>query len=411
MNTTLQQFNVEKIRTDFPILQQEVHGKPLVYLDNAATSQTPTVVIEALQKYYREYNSNVHRGVHRLSHIATDAYEGAREKVRRFLNASSLQEIIFTKGTTDGINLLASSIGRGLIKPGDEIVISAMEHHSNIVPWQLMCEDRGARLRVIPINDDGEIIFEAYEDLLNERTKLVSIVHTSNSLGTVNPLRQIIDLAHNKNVPVLVDGAQAVPHTAVDLRALDCDFFVFSSHKVFGPTGVGVLYGKKEWLEKLPPYQGGGDMILNVTFAGTKFNELPYKFEAGTPNIADVIGLGVALDYVQQIGYDAISSWENELIQYALKRLQEIEGLRFIGNAKHRAGAISFVLENIHPHDIGTILDREGVAVRTGHHCTQPVMQCFKVPATTRASFAFYNTKEEIDLLIKALYKVIEMFS
>ncbi|KAA3660901.1 MAG: cysteine desulfurase [Calditrichaeota bacterium] len=411
MNTALHPLDVEKIRTEFPILQQEVHGKPLVYLDNAATSQKPIVVIDAIQDYYLKYNSNVHRGVHRLSQLASDAYEETRETIRQFLNASSLQEIIFTKGTTDGINLLAASIGRGMIKPGDEIIISAMEHHSNIVPWQMMCEDRGAKLRVIPINDDGEILFEAYEEMLNERTKLVSIVHTSNSLGTVNPLREIIDLAHSKNIPVLVDGAQAVPHTKVDVQALDCDFFVFSSHKVFGPTGVGVLYGKKEWLKKLPPYQGGGDMILHVTFEKTKFNELPYKFEAGTPNIADVIGLGVALQYVQKIGYDAISEWENDLIQYALHRLQEIEGMRFVGNAKHRAGAISFVLGDIHPHDVGTILDREGVAVRTGHHCTQPVMQRFKVPATTRASFAFYNTKEEIDQLMNALHKVIEMFA
>ncbi|MCA9732237.1 MAG: cysteine desulfurase [Deferribacteres bacterium] len=403
--------DIEKFRKDFPILQQKVHGKPLVYLDNAATSQTPKIVIDAIQEYYLKYNSNVHRGVHRLSQLASEAYEETREIVQDFLNANSVQEVIFTKGTTDGINLLASSIGRGLIREGDEIIISAMEHHSNIVPWQIMCEDRGAKLRVIPINDDGEIIFEAFEGLLNERTKLVSIVHTSNSLGTVNPLREIIDLAHKKGVPVLVDGAQAVPHTKIDVQDLDCDFFVFSGHKVYGPTGVGVLYGKKAWLEKLPPYQGGGDMILNVTFEKTKFNELPYKFEAGTPNIADVIGLGVALNYVQKIGYDKISAWENELMWYARNRLQEIDGLRFIGNAKHRAGAISFVIENVHPHDIGTILDREGIAVRTGHHCTQPVMQRFKVPATTRASFAFYNTKEEIDQLINALHKVIEFFA
>lgn len=411
MNSTLQQIDIEKFRKDFPILQQKVHGKPLVYLDNAATSQTPKIVIDAIQEYYLKYNSNVHRGVHRLSQLASEAYEETREIVQDFLNANSVQEVIFTKGTTDGINLLASSIGRGLIREGDEIIISAMEHHSNIVPWQIMCEDRGAKLRVIPINDDGEIIFEAFEGLLNERTKLVSIVHTSNSLGTVNPLREIIDLAHKKGVPVLVDGAQAVPHTKIDVQDLDCDFFVFSGHKVYGPTGVGVLYGKKAWLEKLPPYQGGGDMILNVTFEKTKFNELPYKFEAGTPNIADVIGLGVALNYVQKIGYDKISAWENELMWYARNRLQEIDGLRFIGNAKHRAGAISFVIENVHPHDIGTILDREGIAVRTGHHCTQPVMQRFKVPATTRASFAFYNTKEEIDQLINALHKVIEFFA
>lgn len=396
MNSTLQQIDIEKFRKDFPILQQKVHGKPLVYLDNAATSQTPKIVIDAIQEYYLKYNSNVHRGVHRLSQLASEAYEETREIVQDFLNANSVQEVIFTKGTTDGINLLASSIGRGLIREGDEIIISAMEHHSNIVPWQIMCEDRGAKLRVIPINDDGEIIFEAFEGLLNERTKLVSIVHTSNSLGTVNPLREIIDLAHKKGVPVLVDGAQAVPHTKIDVQDLDCDFFVFSGHKVYGPTGVGVLYGKKAWLEKLPPYQGGGDMILNVTFEKTKFNELPYKFEAGTPNIADVIGLGVALNYVQKIGYDKISAWENELMWYARNRLQEIDGLRFIGNAKHRAGAISFVIENVHPHDIGTILDREGIAVRTGHHCTQPVMQRFKVPATTRASLHFTIRKKKL---------------
>ncbi len=403
--------DIEKIRADFPILQQKVRGKPLVYLDSAATSQKPRVVIEALNNYYQAQNANVHRGVYYLSEIATNAYEGTRVRIKDAINASSIKEIIFVRGTTEGINLVASSYGRKNVKAGDEIIISAMEHHSNIVPWQMLCEEAGAKLRVIPINDDGELSVEEFEKLLNSKTKLVAVAHTSNSLGTINPIKRLIDLAHDKNVPVLVDGAQAVPHGKIDVKKLGCDFFVFSSHKAFGPTGVGVLYAKEAILEKMPPYQGGGDMIKSVTFEKTIYNDLPHRFEAGTPDIAGVIGLGKALEYMAGVGYENIAAYEHELLNYATAALSAIKTLRIIGTAQEKAAVISFVLEGIHPHDVGTILDRDGIAVRTGHHCTQPVMERFKVPATSRASLAFYNTKAEIDLLVKGLHNVINLMS
>lgn len=404
-------FDVEKIREDFPILRQKVRGKPLVYLDNAATSQKPQAVIEALSHYYQAENANIHRGVYYLSELATNAYEGSRRKVKEALNANSIKEIVFVRGATEGINLVASSYGRKHFKAGDEIVISAMEHHSNIVPWQMLGEETGAKLRVIPINDDGELIVEEFEKLLNKRTKLVAIGHTSNSLGTINPVKRLVDIAHDRNVPVLVDGAQALPHGQIDVKKLGCDFFVFSSHKAFGPTGVGVLYAKEALLEKMAPYQGGGDMIKSVTFEKTLYNDLPYRFEAGTPNIAGVIGLGKALDYVAGIGYDQITAYEHELLNYATATLSTIKPLRIIGTAQEKAAVISFVLEGIHPHDVGTILDRDGIAVRTGHHCTQPVMERFKIPATSRASLAFYNTKTEIDLLVKGIQNVIKLMN
>jgi cysteine desulfurase / selenocysteine lyase len=403
-------FAVERIRNDFPILKQQVHGKPLVYLDNAATSQKPQVVIDTVTQYYLAQNSNVHRGVHFLSEQATQAFEGARAKVARFLNASNAREVIFVRGATEGINLVAQSYGRTFIKAGDEILISAMEHHSNIVPWQMLCEQVGARLRVLPFNHDGELLLDEYERLLNERTKFVSVVHVSNALGTINPIKQIIAMAHRRGIPVLVDGAQAVPHMRVDVQDLDCDFYAFSGHKLFGPTGIGVLYGKADLLEAMPPYQGGGDMISAVTFEKTHYNTLPYKFEAGTPDIAGVIGLGVAIDYLSEIGLDAITAYEHELLAYATDALSTIKGVRIIGTAREKAGVLSFVLDGIHAHDIGTILDHEGIAIRAGHHCAMPVMQRFGVPATARASLAFYNTKEEVDALIRAIHKVIEVF-
>ena len=403
-------FAVERIRNDFPILKQQVHGKPLVYLDNAATSQKPQVVIDTVTQYYLAQNSNVHRGVHFLSEQATQAFEGARAKVARFLNASNAREVIFVRGATEGINLVAQSYGRTFIKAGDEILISAMEHHSNIVPWQMLCEQIGARLRVIPFNYDGELFLDEYERLLNEWTKLVAVVQVSNALGTINPIKQIIEMAHRRGIPVLVDGAQAVPHMRVDVQALDCDFYAFSGHKLFGPTGIGVLYGKADLLEAMPPYQGGGDMISAVTFEKTHYNTLPYKFEAGTPDIAGVIGLGVAIDYLSEIGLDAITAYEHELLAYATDALSTIKGVRIIGTAREKAGVLSFVLDGIHAHDIGTILDHEGIAIRAGHHCAMPVMQRFGVPATARASLAFYNTKEEVDALIRAIHKVIEVF-
>jgi len=409
--TQKREFDVHNIRKDFSILQREVHGKPLVYLDNAATSQKPQVVLDTLYRYYSSQNSNIHRGVHHLSETATLEYESARQKVQKALNASSEKEIIFVRGTTEAINLVANTYGRTNIKAGDEILISTMEHHSNIVPWQLLCETTGAHLKIIPINDDGEIIFEEYEKLLSERTKLVAVVHISNSLGTINPVQQMIEAAHARNVPVLLDGAQAAPHQRVDVQALDCDFYTLSGHKVFGPTGIGVLYAKEELLEAMPPYQGGGDMIRSVTFEKTTFNELPNKFEAGTPNIAGAIGLGAALDYVEKVGYSAIERHELELLRYATDRLNQLDGLRIIGTARNKASVVSFVLQEVHPHDVGTILDREGIAIRTGHHCTQPLMQRFGVPATSRASFAFYNTKEEVDKLAAALERVIGMFA
>ena len=396
-------------RHHFPLLRQRVNGKPLVYFDNAATSQKPQVVIDTLMRYYEEENSNIHRGVHYLSERATQAYEAARVKVQHFLNAAHHREIIFVRGTTEGINLVSSTYGPMKVGPGDEILISTMEHHSNIVPWQILCEKTGGVLRVIPINDAGEIILGEYEKLLTPRTKIVALTHVSNALGTINPVRKMIDLAHAQGIPVLIDGAQAVPHMKVDVRELDADFYTFSAHKMFGPTGVGILYGKTKLLDAMPPYQGGGDMIKSVTFEKTIYNDLPYKFEAGTHSIAGGIGLGAAIDYMNELDMAGVAAFEQELLSYATRLVGEIPGLRIIGTAREKAGVLSFVIEGIHPHDIGTILDDEGIAIRTGHHCAQPVMQRFGVPATARASFAFYNTKEEIDVFIGALRKVIEV--
>jgi cysteine desulfurase/selenocysteine lyase len=403
-------FDLGKIRKDFPILSEKVHGKDLCYLDNAATTHKPKSVIDALSKYYETINSNVHRGVHTLSELATNSYEGSREIVENFINASSEKEIIFTRGTTESINLVAQTFGRQNLNEGDEVLITGMEHHSNIVPWQMICEEKKAKLKVVPINKEGELLFEEFEKLINEKTKIVSVVYVSNSLGTINPVKKIIEKAHSLGVPVLLDGAQAVQHLKVDVQELDCDFFAFSGHKIYGPTGIGILYGKKELFESMPPYQGGGDMISKVTFEKTTYNELPYKFEAGTPNIADAIGLGKAIDYIKGIGIDEIASYEKELLAYATEKLSEIDGLRIIGRAKDKCSVISFVFDDIHPHDIGTFLDFDGVAVRTGHHCTQPVMDRFNIPATTRASFAMYNTKEEVDVLANSLKKVLEVF-
>ena len=404
-------FEVARVREDFPILKQQVHGKPLVYLDNAATSQKPQVVLDTLEHYYSTENANVHRGVHSLSQQATQDYEAARGKIRQLLNASDDREIIFVRGATEGINLVAQSYGRQNVGEGDEIIISAMEHHSNIVPWQILCQERGAHLRVIPMNDDGELLMDEYEKLLGSRTKLVSVVHLSNSLGTINPIDQIIEMAHSRGVPVLVDGAQSTPHMMIDVRKMDCDFFVFSGHKLYGPTGIGALYGKAGLLEAMPPYQSGGDMIKSVTFEKTTYNSLPYKFEAGTPNIGGAIGLGAAIDYITDIGMDRMSAYEHDLLKYGTERLSTISGLQLIGTAREKADILSFVLRDIHPHDIGTILDNEGIAIRTGHHCTQPVMDHFGIPATARASLAFYNTREDIDALVRGIDKVIEVFS
>ena len=404
-------FDAEKIRADFPVLQQLVNGKPLVYLDNGATSQKPQAVIDEIVRYYTTENANVHRGVHTLSQNATEDYENARAKLRGLLNAADDHEIIYTSGTTQSINIVAQSYGRQNIGEGDEIIVSNMEHHSNIVPWQMLCEEKRAVLRVVPIDDAGELLMDEYERMLSPRTKLVSITHVSNALGTILPVEQIIELAHTQGVPVLLDGAQAVPHMAVDVRKLDCDFYVFSGHKLFGPTGTGVLYGKAELLDAMPPVQGGGEMIKSVTFEKTIYNDLPYKFEAGTPNIAGAVGLGAAVDYVQSIGYEAFAAHEEELLEYGAKALESIGGLRIIGTSPRKAGILSFVMEDIHPHDIGTILDAEGIAVRTGHHCAQPVMQRFQIPATARASLAMYNTKEDIDALVRGIDRVIEVFS
>ena len=403
-------FEVQKIRDDFPILQQRVHGKPLVYFDNAATTQKPQVVIDTLWRYYTADNANIHRGVHLLSQRATQDYEDSRVKVQRFINAALAREVIFVRGATEGINLVAQTYGRKHVQAGDEIILSAMEHHSNIVPWQMLCEEKGARLRVVPIDDDGDILLEEYEKLLGPRTKLVSVVHVSNALGTVNPIRQIIEMAHRQNVPVLVDGAQAVPHFRVDVRDLDCDFYVFSGHKVYGPTGIGIVYGKADLLEAMPPYQGGGDMISSVTFEKTTYNTLPYKFEAGTPHIAGAIGLGAAIDYLNGVGLDRIAAHEKELLAYATNAISGIPGLRIIGTAKEKAGVLSFVLDDIHPHDIGQVLDDQGIAIRAGHHCAMPVMKRLGVPATARVSMAFYNTKQEIDTLVGAIQKIREVF-
>ncbi len=403
--------DVERIRQDFPILHQEINGKPLVYLDNAATSQKPKQVIEALDNYYQQDNANIHRGVHTLSERATADYEQARGKVRDFINASSEKEIIFVRGATEGINLIAQSYGRTNLKPGDEIIISTMEHHSNIVPWQLLCEQTGAVLKIIPINDDGELIMEEFDKLLGPKTKIVSVVHISNALGTINPVQHIIDRAHEHNAVAIIDGAQAAPHADVDVQALDCDFYVFSGHKLFGPTGIGVLYGKTHLLEAMPPWQGGGDMIKMVSLEKTMYADLPYKFEAGTPHIAGVIGLGAAIDYVNTIGLDVIAAYEHDLLEYATAKASGVEGLRLIGTAKKKVSILSFIMEGVHPHDIGTILDHEGVAIRTCHHCAMPVMTHFNVPATARASFAFYNTFEEVDRLIEAMEKAREVFA
>jgi cysteine desulfurase/selenocysteine lyase len=403
--------DVEKIRRDFPILARDVRGKKLVYLDNAATSQKPRVVIDALSRYYEQENANIHRGVHFLSELATAEHERARQTVRSFINAADAKEIVFVRGTTEAINLVAQTYGRVHVGAGDEVLITAMEHHSNIVPWQLLCEEKGAKLRVAPINDDGELLLEEFAKLLTPRTKIVAVAHVSNALGTVNPLRQIIQLAHQKNIPVLVDGAQAVPHMKVDVQALDCDLYAFSSHKMFGPTGMGVLYGKASLLEAMPPYQGGGEMISSVTFERTTYNKLPFKFEAGTPNIAGAIALGTAIEYLNEIGMNKITAYEHELLEYATIKVSAIPGVRLIGTAKEKAGVLSFVIEGIHPHDVGTILDQEGIAIRTGHHCAQPIMDRFGIPATARASFAFYNTKEEVDALANGILKVQEVFA
>jgi len=404
-------FDVDKVREDFPVLKQRIHGKPLVYLDSAATAQKPLAVIDAIRKFYEVDCANIHRGVHELSQRSTAAYEETRTKAKRFLNARAKNEVIFVRGTTEGINLVASSWGRKNVREGDEIVISALEHHSNIVPWQMLCEEKGAKLRVIPMNDRGELLLEEYEKLLGPRTRMVAVGHISNALGTVNPVRQIVEMAHRAGALALIDGAQAAPHMKIDVQALDADFYAFSGHKVFGPTGIGILYGKARLLNAMPPYQGGGDMIKTVTFEKTVYADLPYKFEAGTPSIAGGIGLGAAFDYVTRIGLDKIAAYEHELLVYGTEALSRIPGLRIVGTARDKAAVLSFVIDGIHPHDIGTVLDRQGIAVRTGHHCAQPVMDRFGVPATTRASLAFYNTVAEIDALAAGLAKVKEIFS
>jgi cysteine desulfurase/selenocysteine lyase len=401
---------VDRIRKDFPILQQEVHGRRLVYLDNAATTQKPQAVLDALRTYYESDNANVHRGVHLLSERATEAYESARDHIRQFLNARERREIVFVRGATEGINLVAQTYGRRAIGPGDEVLITGLEHHSNIVPWQMVCDEKGARLRVVPLTDTGDVELDHYERLLGERTRLVAVAHVSNALGTILPVRRMVELAHRRGVPVLVDGAQGLPHLAVDVQALDCDFYAFSGHKVYGPTGIGVLYGKAALLESLPPYQGGGDMIRSVTFEKTVYNDLPYRFEAGTPHIAGAIGLGAALDYLDGLDRAQVAAWEHDLLERATRVVSAQPGVRLIGTAREKAGVLSFVVDGVHAHDVGTILDREGVAVRTGHHCAMPVMERFRVPAAARASFALYNTPEEVDALGRALAKVRTIF-
>jgi cysteine desulfurase/selenocysteine lyase len=402
--------DIETIRNDFPILHQQVNKRPLVYFDNAATTQKPVAVTDALADYYNRYNSNIHRGVHHLSQIATEAFERTRQNIRTFINAKEAHEIIFTRGTTESINLVASSFCRKFVGKGDEIIVSEMEHHSNIVPWQMACEERSAILKVIPFDEHGVLMMDKLEALITPQTRLIAVTHVSNALGTINPIKQIIDLAHAKGVKVLIDGAQAISHLSVDVQALDCDFYCFSGHKIYAPMGIGVLYGKEELLNQMPPYQGGGEMIKEVTFAKTTYNELPYKFEAGTPSVGDVIGLDVAIKYVQNLGMDNIAKYEDELLQYCTRELLEIEGVSIIGTAPHKTSVVSFMMENIHPYDAGTIIDKLGIAVRTGHHCAQPVMDHFKLPGTIRASFAFYNTKDEIDRLIAAVKQVKEMF-
>lgn len=402
--------NVRAVRDDFPILATRLYGKTLVYLDNAATTQKPQVVIDRLTRYYAHENANIHRGVHYLSELATEAYEEARQTVCRFLNAADAQGIVFVRGTTEAINLVAQTYGRVHVGPGDDIVITVMEHHSNIVPWQMLCEQKGARLRIVPMNDAGELRLDEYQALLSDRTRIVAVGHVSNALGTINAIRTIVEMAHARGVPVLVDGAQAVSHMAVDVQALDCDFYAFSGHKVFGPTGIGVLYGKPALLDSMPPYQGGGDMIRSVRFEKTEYNTLPYKFEAGTPNIAGAIGLSAAIEYIERLGFDRIAAHERHLLAHGTRALMDVPGLRLTGTASDKAGVLAFVLEGVHPHDVGTILDREGIAVRTGHHCCQPLMDRLGVPATARASLALYNTSEEIDALASALARVREVF-
>ena len=399
----------QDIRNDFPILEQEMRGKPMVFLDNAASSQKPKQVIEALENYYEHTHANVHRGVYELSQKATDAFELAREKTKQFLNADSLEEIIFTKGATESLNLVAACYGRKYLQEGDEVIVSTMEHHSNIVPWQMICEERGANVRVIPITTDGELIMEEFKKLLSEKTKIVSLVHVSNALGTVNPVKQVIKLSHEKGIPVMLDGCQAVPHMKVDVQALDVDFYALSSHKMYGPTGFGILYGKKKWLSEMPPYQGGGEMIKTVSFEGTTYNELPFKYEAGTPDISGAVAFGAAIDYINDIGYEAIATQEVKLLTYATEKLKEITGLRIIGEATEKASVISFLVGDIHPYDLGTILDKLGIAVRTGHHCTQPLMDHFGIPGTVRASFAVYNTEEEVDKLVDGVKRAVSL--
>ncbi len=402
-------FDVARIRADFPLLRGEMRGKPMVFLDSAASSQKPKAVLEALEYYYEHQNANVHRGVYELSQQATDAFELGRERARKFLNAGSLEEVIFVRGTTEGINLVASSFGRRFLNSGDEVLISAMEHHSNIVPWQLICEQMGANLKVIPVDENGELILSEFDRLVNDRTKIVAITHVSNTLGTINPVEAIIAKAHERGIPVLLDGAQAAPHLKVDVQALDVDFYTFSGHKVFGPTGIGILYGKKKWLEEMPPYQGGGEMIATVSFEKTTFNELPHKFEAGTPDISGAVGLGVALEYIEAIGQEAIAQHEHELLEYATEKLLAIDGLRIIGTAKNKASVISFLIDGTHPYDVGTLLDKQGIAVRTGHHCTQPLMDRYGIPGTVRASFALYNNQEDVDKLIAGVERAAKM--
>jgi len=404
-------FDIQAIRKDFPILDQQVNGYDLAYLDNAASSQKPLQVIEAISDYYRQDNANVHRGVHRLSQRATDAYEASREKVCKFLNAKSDKEIVFVRGATEAINLIAQSFVRPQLNAGDEILVSHLEHHANIVPWQMLCEQTGAILKVIPMTLEGELDLSGFDELLTAKTKILAVGHVSNALGTVNPIKDMIAKAHAKDIPVLIDGAQAVPHLAVDVQDLDCDFYVFSGHKMFAPTGIGAFYGKQDLLEEMPPWQGGGDMILSVSFEHTQYNELPYKFEAGTPHIAGSIGMGAAIDYMNSIGIDKLAKYEHDLLVAATQKLEALDGIRIIGTAKEKASVLSFMIEGVHPHDVGTIFDQQGVAIRTGHHCAQPVMQFFGIPATARASFAFYNTMEEIDALVGAITKVQELFA
>jgi len=411
VNVQIQSFDVDSVRSDFPLLHQEMNGKPLVFLDNGASSQKPASVIDAIAEYYRSQHANVHRGVYAISAAATDAFEASREAAKEWLNASSSREIIFTKGTTEGINLIAAGFERSILKPGDEVLITGMEHHSNIVPWQMACEHSGATLKWIPVADNGELILDQLDELINERTKIISLVHISNTLGTINPVDEIIAAAHAQGVPVLLDGAQATPHMPVDVQALDADFYVCSGHKIYGPTGIGLLYGKAEWLEKLPPYQGGGEMIREVTLEKTEYNDIPFKFEAGTPNIAGVIGLHKAIEYMQALPWDRIAEHEQRLLDRTHELLSTIPGMRFIGESEHKASLVSFIVEGVHPHDMGTLLDQQGIAVRTGHHCTEPLMNRFGVPGTVRASYSFYNTIEEVEKLHSGVEKAVEMLT